>query len=154
MIDHIFVSFNERERAKCEKKLLTRSLLRSDTTDHPIIRQPDIESLEISLHVIEHNESIKHYAKSHTGGVTENDVSRSSTTTMNFFASGEIDCEEIVRRTMESLQHMLIAETIHDSRRDYDAMIGFAAHDGVARMRNALIDSKNSFQRELSSSSY
>lgn len=55
---------------------------------------------------------------------------------------------------MESLQHMLIAETIHDSRRDYDAMIGFAAHDGVARMRNGLIDSENSFQRELSSSSY
>ena len=46
--------------------------------DHPIIRQSDIELLEISLQVTEHNESIKIMLSQHTKHVTENLVSHSS----------------------------------------------------------------------------
>ena len=46
--------------------------------DHPIIRQSDIELLEIPLQVTEHNENIKNMLSQHTKHVTENLVSHLS----------------------------------------------------------------------------
>lgn len=105
--------------------------------DHPIIRQSDIELLEISLHVTELNESIKNYAKSHKR-VTENRHIA--------FTAPRLACKDgflrqvksIVKNLREAIDGILTthvdAEAIRRFRETLTRRSGLDAHDEVAGM--------------------